>query len=146
LRRKALPTLKYFSEQFLQAIRTRCASKPRTIEFYAQQVRYILTFEPIANRQLDEIDEALIEGFAQVRRRKSERGNDQPWVAVLRRMVRLANEWRIIARVPRLHLLRGERNREFVLNREQERIYLEFAPRLATCKCGKEKRAIGRGA
>jgi len=63
LRRKALPTLKYFSEQFLQAIRTRCASRPRTIESYAQQVRYILTFEPLANRQLDEIDEGLIEGL-----------------------------------------------------------------------------------
>jgi hypothetical protein len=82
----------------------------------------------LANRQLDEIDEGLIEVFAQVRRRKVSVATTNRGLAVLRRMLRLANEWRIIARVPRLHLLRGERNREFVVNREQERIYLEFAP------------------
>jgi integrase len=36
----------------------------------------------------------------------------------------------MLDRVPRIHLLRGERNREFVLSRDQERIYLEFCPQL----------------
>jgi len=45
-------------------------------------------------------------------------------------MLRLAHEWRMLDRVPRIHLLRGERNREFVLNRDQEQIYLEFCPQI----------------
>jgi len=51
-------------------------------------------------------------------------------LAVLRRMLRLAHEWRMLDRVPRIRLLRGERIREFVLSRDQERIYLEFCPQI----------------
>jgi integrase len=40
----------------------------------------------------------------------------------------MANEWKVINRVPRIRLLRGERSREFVLSHAQERNYLEFAP------------------
>jgi integrase len=49
-------------------------------------------------------------------------------LATLRRLLRLAQEWRVIDRVPRIRLLRGERNREFVLSHAQERLYLEMAP------------------
>jgi len=49
-------------------------------------------------------------------------------LATLRRLLRLAYEWRVIDRVPRIRLLPGERNREFVLSQEQERQYLERAP------------------
>lgn len=128
LRSLTRPTLQQFSERFLQAIQTRCASKPRTIQFYAQQTRYILAFEGLANCPLDEIDEALVEQFAQARRREVSPATTNRGLAVLRRMLRLAHEWRVIDRIPRIHLLRGERNREFVLSREQEQIYLEFSP------------------
>ena len=37
LRRGAKPTLKQFSERFLEVVLTRSAAKPRTIEFYEQQ-------------------------------------------------------------------------------------------------------------
>jgi len=49
-------------------------------------------------------------------------------LATLRRALRLAQEWKVISRVPRLRLLPGERNREFVLSRAQEPRYLETAP------------------
>lgn len=39
-------------------------------------------------------------------------------------MLRLAYEWREIQRVPRIRLLSGERNREFVLSPNQEAAYL----------------------
>jgi integrase len=45
-------------------------------------------------------------------------------------MLRLAYEWRIIDRIPKIRLLRGERNREYVLSHDQERIYLEFGPQM----------------
>lgn len=78
----------------------------------------------------DEIDEALIEAFAQARRGEVSVATTNRGLAVLRRMLRLAHEWRIIDRLPRVHLLRGERNREFVLSRQQEQIFLAFAPRI----------------
>jgi integrase len=130
LRRAPVPRLADFSRRFLDAIRIRCATKPRNIEFYAQQTRYLLAFEALANRQLDEIDEAAVEEFTQVRRRQVGPATTNRGLAVLRRMLRLAHEWRMLDRVPRIHLLRGERNREFVLNRDQEQIYLEFCPRI----------------
>jgi len=130
LRRAPVPTLADFSKRFLDAIRIRCAAKPRTIEFYAQQTRYLLAFETLANRRLDEVDEAAVEEFAQARRQQVGPATTNRGLAVLRRMLRLAHEWRILDRIPRIHLLRGERNREFVLSREQERIYLEFCPQI----------------
>jgi integrase len=40
----------------------------------------------------------------------------------------MAHEWKVINRVPRIRLLRGERSREFAMSHAQERNYLEFAP------------------
>jgi integrase len=45
-------------------------------------------------------------------------------LATLRRLLRLANEWKLLDRVPRIRLLRGENNREFVLSHAQEPVYL----------------------
>jgi integrase len=45
----------------------------------------------------------------------------------LRRLLRLAQQWREIERVPRIRLLPGERERTFVLNHAQERDYLNSA-------------------
>jgi len=35
---------------------------------------------------------------------------EPPELATLRRLLRLAQEWKVLARVPRIRLLRGERN------------------------------------
>jgi integrase len=130
VRRAPVPTLADFSKRFLDAIRIRCSTKPRTIEFYEQQTRYLLAFEALANQQMDEVDEAVVEAFTQARRRQVGPATTNRGLAVLRRMLRLAHEWRMLDRVSRIHLLRGERNREFVLSRDQERIYLEFCPQI----------------
>jgi integrase len=39
----------------------------------------------------------------------------------------MAYSWKLIDRVPLIHLLRGERSRTFVLSRKEEAIYLGFA-------------------
>lgn len=49
-------------------------------------------------------------------------------LATLRRLLRLAYEWRLIDRVPRIRLLNGERVRDFVLGAVDEQRYLEAAP------------------
>jgi integrase len=49
-------------------------------------------------------------------------------LATLRRLLRLAQERRLLDRIPRIRLLRGEHNREFVLSHALEPKYLEAAP------------------
>jgi integrase len=146
LERPAAPILKEFSQRFVDAIESRCAAKPRTVEFYSQQLKRLLEFEPLASAQLDAIDESLIEQFVQYRRQQVSRagGNRKKRqkhiaakpvspasvnraLATLRRLLRLAHEWQIINRVPRIRLLPGEHNREFILSHAQEVLYLEMA-------------------
>lgn len=144
LRRAVRPTLREFSRRFLQAIETRCTGKPRTAEFYSEQVSRLLEYDPLANARLSDIDEALVGSFMQHRscdlvRRWTKEGMKisaerrvspstvNRALATLRRLLRLAQEWRVIDRVPRIRLVTGERNRDFVLSYGQEKIYLEFA-------------------
>jgi integrase len=49
-------------------------------------------------------------------------------LATLRRLLRLAHEWKVLDRAPRIRLLRGERNREFVLSHQLESTYVKAAP------------------
>ena len=102
----------------------------------------LIAFEPLAHCRLDRIDEALIEKFVQFRRkqvahpkRKKGRKPVSPAtvnraLAALRRALRLAQEWNLIDRVPRIRLLPGERNREFVLSKVDEPIFLAACPPL----------------
>lgn len=122
------PTLKHFSERFMQAVSVRCAEKPRTIEFYQEKLNRLLEYGPLASTTLDAIDEALIEEYVQERRKKVAPGTVNRQLATLRRALRLAHEWNVIDRLPKIRLLQGERTREFVLSREQESVYLRAAP------------------
>jgi integrase len=128
--REPAPTLKQFSERFMQAVSVRCAEKPRTIEFYQEKLNRLLEYPALANAALDAIDEALIERYVQVRRKQVAPATVNRQLATLRRALRLAHEWRVIDRLPKIHLLQGERTREFVLSREQEPVYLKAAPEL----------------
>jgi integrase len=149
LERKPAATLKEFSQRFVDYVQTRSAEKPKTVEFYAQQMARLLEFEPLASARLDSIDESLIKKFVQWRSQQASRAGANrsskkkaarkpPRIisaatvnrslATLRKLLRLAHEWRLIDRVPRIRLLPGERNREFILTHAQERLYLEMAP------------------
>ena len=115
------------------------------MKFYAEQVKRLLEYEPLADARLDEIDEALVEGYVQhrsssfVRRRTKEEvkvltdrrvsaSTVNRALATLRRLMRLAQEWRVSDRVPRIRMVTGERGREYVLSYADEKVYLEFAP------------------
>lgn len=110
------------------AAKTRCAEKPQTILFYQSKMARLLEFTPMADTRLDRIDEGMIESFVQHRRKTVSLASVNRELATIRRALRLAHEWKQIDRVPRIQLLPGERNREFVLTHAQERNYLEFAP------------------
>ena len=126
--RKPVPRLREFKERFMDAIRVRCEQKPRTIAFYEEKLKNLLAFEPLANARLNEIDERAIESWVQKRRQEVAPGTVNRGLATLRRLLRLAYEWKEIDRVPRIRLLAGEKVRDFVLSHSQERLYLGAAP------------------
>jgi integrase len=133
-KRVKAPTVAEFAEKFEAHIRMVCAEKPRTIEFYLGRVRQIVA-GPLAGLRLSDIDEGAIEAHKQLRR-GSISSHGKPLspasvnreLAVIRRFMRLAQEWKVIDRVPRIRMLRGERIREFVPSIQQERLYLSVAP------------------
>ena len=65
--RKPVPTLKKFAPRFERAIEMQCAEKPRTVEFYKSKLAALLASEELASRQIDRIDEAVIEEYVQRR-------------------------------------------------------------------------------
>jgi integrase len=126
--RKPVPSLRDFAQRFIDSIQVRCAAKPRTVEFYAQQLTRLLDFEPLARARLNQVDEGLIESFVQHRIQHVSPSSVNRALATLRRLLRLAQEWHVIDRVPRVRMLSGEKNREFVLSHSQETAYLHAAP------------------
>jgi integrase len=128
LEREPAPRLKEFSERFMSYIETRCKAKPATIQFYEKNVQRLLEYEAMAATRIDRIDEALIERFVQERRKHVAPATVNRSLATLRRALRMAQEWHLIERVPRIRLLPGEHNREFVLSHTLEPTYLSAAP------------------
>lgn len=134
-KRKAAPTLREFAPRFERAIEVQCAEKRRTIEFYKSKLASLLSSDKLAACRIDAIDEAVIEELVQTRGKTQTRrggllsaGSINRELATLRRLLRLAHEWKEIQRVPRIRLLRGERNREFILTPAGEAKYLAACP------------------
>jgi integrase len=135
--RKPVPRLKEFAPRFREAIETQCAERPSTVEFYKRKLAALLAHQALAGSKLDQIDEAAIEQYKQVRARTPSRrkkllspGSINRELATLRRLLRMAHEWKVIQRVPRIRLLRGELSRQAVLRHDQEQTYLAALPPL----------------
>lgn len=130
--RKPAPTLREFASRFLDHVGTVSAAKPSTVAFYAHYTGSLLRFDPLASAPLDRIDEGTIQQWITWRSRRPGRtikpATINRGLATLRRMLRLAAEWRLIDRVPRVRLIPGEQPREAILSREQESVYLAACP------------------
>jgi len=126
--RKPAPALADFAERFLGEMNIQCGAKPRTVKFYAEKLARLLESESLATGSLDDIEEAAISSYVQVRKQKVSPASVNRELATLRRLLRLAYEWKIINRVPRIRLLRGEGSREFVLSYAQEICILAQLP------------------
>lgn len=126
--RKVAPMFADLAKRFIAHVEARHENKPQTVQFYAAKLKRLLEYAPIAGARLDRIDEGVIEGYVVARRAAVGPATVNRELATLRRMLRLAHEWREIQRVPRIRLLSGERVRDFVLSRKQEEIYLAACP------------------
>ena len=129
------PNLREFAPRFERVIETLCAEKPATVSLYKEKLRHLLAYGAFATLALDAIDEAMIEGYKKHRSKHTSRyrkplspASVNRELATLRRLLRLASEWKIIDRVPLFRMLKGERHREFVISHEEEPRYLEACP------------------
>jgi integrase len=121
--RKA-PTLAAFEARMLPHLKANTA--PRTYGFYKQNLAALNRFAPLSQSRLHKIDESLIENFVQFRLKNGKTGKDETKKSLtattvnhslrtLRRALILAKDWNIIRDVPRIRLLPGENEREFVI-------------------------------
>lgn len=124
------PTLSNFATRFLNYLPGR-VSKP-TFTFYISHFKVLLDFPELADRPLDRIDSALIEEFVTWRKKQKGRGAETVTnttvnhnLRTLNRALRLAQEWGVIARAPKVQLLTGENQREYVLSEETVRNFAE---------------------
>ena len=131
-----IPTFRQFAPRFREAIETQCQDKPATITFYLARLRSLLAYEPLAILALDQVDEPAVDAYTRHRMcsvsRRGQRlapATINRELTTLRRALGLAQEWKVIDRVPRIRLLRGERSRELVPSDEQESLYLGAASR-----------------
>jgi integrase len=128
--RKKAPTLQVFAKDFIAAIEVRSAEKPATVGFYAAKLAQLLKYRPLREARLDAIDEAMIERYVTQRRATVAPATCNRELATLRRALRLAEEWKVISRAPRVRLLKGEGQRDFVLAHSEETKYLSACPPL----------------
>jgi integrase len=109
----AAPTLEAFSERFKSSLPARVSKE--TKRFYVTHLQPLLAFPAMASRPLDRINAALVEDFVQHRRKTVGTVTVNHNLRTLRRMLHLAQDWEVIDRAPKLKLLTGENQREYVL-------------------------------
>lgn len=126
--RSSVPTMKEFEARFMAHVETRCSEKQRTVAFYREKMANMTAFAPLGSAKVDRVDEGLIERYVQHRRKEVSPATVNRHLATLRKALRLAQEWKLLDRVPRIRMLPGERNREFVLGRRAEPGYPAACP------------------
>jgi integrase len=96
--------------------------------WYRAGIRALLAHKPIAVLALNEISSEKAASFAaQEQGRGLSIGSINSELRVLRRILRLAMEWGELERLPKITLIKGERQREHVITWEEEARYLSAA-------------------
>jgi len=127
-KRPRTPTLREFSGEFLTHVRLH--TKAGTARFYAGCLGRILAFEPLAESPLCEIGAERVDGF--IAWRKTHKSGTSlaalnGELRSLRRLLYVAEEWKVIERAPVVHELPGEARRERVVSFAEEARYLGAA-------------------
>ena len=120
------PTLVNFGPRFLEYIPAHVGK--RTATFYTDAWKQIVAYVPLAVSQLFRIDQNLIAQFTQARLDEgvlpaTVNGN----LRTLRHALHLAADWRLIQKAPKIKLLPGERQREYVISEEILAKFVEHA-------------------
>lgn len=116
------PKLEDFIPTFLAHVkRTR---KTKTATFYGEQCRRLLEVPTLKTARLTEIDTKAVRAFALHRAKKVSPATVNRALATIRRILSFARQSGIPAADPRIELLKGERQREFVLAEADEDRYI----------------------
>jgi integrase len=130
--KKTAPTLREFINGRVDpwAKATFEANSPGTyVRWYRPGFRAICAYGPLASLYLDEITGEHFADFALHRQtQKLAVSTVNSNLRVLRRVLSLAVDWRVLPAMPKMKLLRGERIRDRVVSYEEERKYLAVAP------------------
>jgi integrase len=125
-----VPTVREFAKQFLAFVGVH--NSVGTKRFYEVCANRVLRFLPLADVVLTDVTGELISKYAQWRRSvrpKESVVTVNGDLRTLRRMVRLAHEWGLMAQAPTVHELPGGKGRERVIAFEEEVRYLSKASR-----------------
>jgi integrase len=119
------PALTEFEVRLLPHLKANVA--PRTYGFYKENLAVMKRFEALAKARLSKIDQSLIERFVQWRlAEKVSTITVNHSLRTLRRALILAREWKIVRDVPRIKLLPGEHERDFVLSEDMLSFMVEY--------------------
>jgi integrase len=121
---KAAPVFQTFMEGQFRDYVHRHAQKRRTAAFYDEKGKRLVDSN-LRDLRLSEIDTAAIEKYCG--RRKVAIATLNGELRTLRKALRLANEWGLIPRAPRIRQLPGENQRAFIVDAALERAYLDAA-------------------
>jgi hypothetical protein len=107
--RKAAPQYSALAQRFIAHVETRHENKPQTVVFYASKLSHFARIRSHSERADRPDDGGTIEECVVARRAILGPATVNRELATLRRMLRLAHEWKEIQRVSRIRLLSGER-------------------------------------
>lgn len=112
-----------------------------TWRWYRAGLRSIYRHKQLADLKLNEIGREAAAAFAAHRQSLGlEVASNNASLRVLRRVLRLAAEWRVIESAPTVQLLRGERHRERVISAAEEaRLRLQGSPIKISRSPGKQR-------
>jgi integrase len=130
-RQSPTPTFAAFAERFKNEMQSLHEKKPKTLTYYTNGLKRLLEFVPFREARLDRIDEQLVAEYIRKRKAMKKKNGKTLKIAttnreleVLRRMLRIAVEWKVIHRAPKISRQPGEEGRERVLNHAEEAAYL----------------------
>jgi integrase len=111
-------SLNTFKDRFFAYLANNVKS-PRTVEFYKQAYQQLLwPGVEIGTAYLSGITPAVIEEWIQRRSTEVGPARINASLRTLRRALRMAEDWKLIRKAPKIKLLPGERQREFVIKEE----------------------------
>lgn len=109
------PTLAQFETRLLPHLEANVA--PRTYDFYKQNLAVLNRFGPLAMVRLHKVDQSLVEQFIQWRLKQGVTPvTVNHSLRTLRRVLHIAHDWKLIREAPKVKLLSGENEREYVLD------------------------------
>src|SRR5664279_2991370 len=125
---KSTPTLREFRKKFLDHCKGTVA--PETYEFYRFKLDCgPLSWKPIADSELGDINEDLIDQFVRQARKKVGVRTVNHYLRTLRKALKLAKRWGVIKRCPDIVLLSGETSKDYRPTPEDKSKYLAHAAR-----------------